>query len=93
MSVYPESVQCLIGGWCNRGHRIGSGVGIALGESTVGRIGSESRSDYTAIGSVVNLASRVCSSAADRKFWWMPRRLNLWDRCASSYRPASPDEA
>ena len=36
-----------------------------MGQATVGRIGTEGRSDYTAIGSVVNLASRLCSSAAD----------------------------
>ena len=36
-----------------------------MGPATVGRIGYESRSDYTAIGSAVNLASRLCSSAAD----------------------------
>src|SRR3712207_1170149 len=60
-----ETVQGLIGGWRARGHRIGFGVGLAMGQATVGRIGTEGRSDYTAIGSVVNLASRLCSSAAD----------------------------
>jgi class 3 adenylate cyclase len=60
-----ETVQELIGGWRTRGYRIGFGVGLATGQATVGRIGNESRSDYTAIGSVVNLASRLCSSAAD----------------------------
>jgi class 3 adenylate cyclase len=60
-----ETVQGLIGGWRVRGHRIGFGVGLAMGQATVGRIGTEGRSDYTAIGSVVNLASRLCSSAAD----------------------------
>ena len=35
--------------------------------ATVGRIGYESRFDYTAIGSVVNLAARLCASAADRE--------------------------
>ncbi len=38
-----------------------------MGPATVGRIGYESRFDYTAIGSVVNLASRLCASAADRE--------------------------
>ena len=60
-----DMVQKVIGGWRARGHRIGFGVGLAQGQATVGRIGNESRSDYTAIGSVVNLASRLCSSAAD----------------------------
>jgi class 3 adenylate cyclase len=59
------TVQGLIQGWRARGHRIGFGVGLAMGVATVGRIGNESRSDYTAIGSVVNLASRLCSTAAD----------------------------
>ncbi|WP_332688413.1 adenylate/guanylate cyclase domain-containing protein [Bosea sp. (in: a-proteobacteria)] len=46
-------------------HRLGFGVGLAMGPATVGRIGSEGRLDYTAIGTVVNLASRLCSGAQD----------------------------
>jgi class 3 adenylate cyclase len=61
------SVQNLITGWQQQGYRIGFGVGIAKGPATVGRIGYESRFDYTAIGSVVNLAARLCASAADRE--------------------------
>jgi class 3 adenylate cyclase len=62
-----RSVQNLIIGWRARGHRIGLGVGLAMGPATVGRIGYKSRFDYTAIGSVVKLASRLCASAADRE--------------------------
>ena len=62
-----RSVQELIIGWRARGHRIGFGVGLAMGPATVGRIGYESRFDYTAIGSVVNLAARLCASAADEE--------------------------
>jgi len=60
-------VQKLIVGWQRRGYRIGFGMGLAMGPATVGRIGYESRFDYTAIGSVVNLAARLCASAADRE--------------------------
>jgi class 3 adenylate cyclase len=42
-------------------------MGLAMGWATVGRIGYEARVDYTAIGNVVNLASRLCSSAEDRQ--------------------------
>jgi adenylate cyclase len=62
-----RSVQELIVGWRSRGYQVGFGVGLASGSATVGRIGYENRFDYTAIGSVVNLASRLCSSAADRE--------------------------
>jgi adenylate cyclase len=62
-----RSVQELIAGWRSRGYRVGFGVGLASGSATVGRIGYESRFDYTAIGSVVNLAARLCASAADRE--------------------------
>jgi adenylate cyclase len=62
-----RSVQELIVGWRAHGHRIGFGVGLAMGPATVGRIGYESRFDYTAIGGVVNLAARLCASAADRE--------------------------
>ena len=62
-----RGVQELIVGWNARGYQIGFGVGLASGPATVGRIGYESRFDYTAIGSVVNLAAHLCASAADRE--------------------------
>jgi adenylate cyclase len=62
------AVQDLIVRWRARGYAIGFGVGLAKGPATVGRIGYEGRLDYTAIGSVVNLASRLCASAEDGQF-------------------------
>jgi adenylate cyclase len=49
--------------WRKRGHDLGLGVGIATGYATLGRIGFEGRYDYAAIGSVVNLASRLSDAA------------------------------
>jgi adenylate cyclase len=62
-----SSVQTLIATWRDRGYRVGFGVGLAMGPATVGRIGYEGRFDYTAVGNVVNLAARLCASAADRE--------------------------
>ena len=45
------------------GHQLGFGLGIAHGYATIGQIGFEGRYDYSAIGSVVNLASRLCGEA------------------------------
>lgn len=59
------SVQKLLTGWHALDRRLGFGIGLAMGPATVGRIGSEGRLDYTAIGNVVNLASRFCASAED----------------------------
>lgn len=58
-------VQKLLIGWRALDPRLGFGVGLAMGPATVGRIGSEGRLDYSAVGNVVNLASRLCSSAQD----------------------------
>ncbi|HEU5393277.1 MAG TPA: response regulator, partial [Candidatus Methylomirabilis sp.] len=49
--------------WRKRGHQLGFGVGIALGYATLGKIGFEGRFDYGAIGTVTNLASRLCDEA------------------------------
>ncbi|CAN5391553.1 hypothetical protein BH10PSE6_BH10PSE6_07750 [soil metagenome] len=59
------SVQKLLVGWRALDSRLGFGVGLAMGPATVGRIGSGGRLDYTAIGNVVNLASRLSASAED----------------------------
>jgi adenylate cyclase len=62
-----KGVQELLAGWRALESRLGFGVGIAMGPATVGRIGSEGRLDYTAVGNVVNLASRLCDSAQDNQ--------------------------
>jgi class 3 adenylate cyclase len=51
--------------WRASGHSLGFGVGIAHGYATLGTIGFEGRSDYSAIGTVVNLAARLCAEADD----------------------------
>ena len=56
-------VRDLAASWSRHGHDLGFGVGIAQGYATLGRIGFEGRFDYTAIGSVVNLAARLCAVA------------------------------
>jgi class 3 adenylate cyclase len=60
-----EAVTALARSWASRGHEIGFGVGIAQGYATLGRIGFEGRFDYTAIGTVTNLAARLCAEAED----------------------------
>ena len=49
--------------WRRRGHELRLGVGIATGFATCGQIGFEGRFEYTAIGTVVNLAARLCGQA------------------------------
>jgi adenylate cyclase len=49
--------------WRQRGHHLDFGVGIAQGYATLGKIGFEGRFDYAAIGTVTNLAARLCDEA------------------------------
>ncbi|WP_395664615.1 adenylate/guanylate cyclase domain-containing protein [Methylocella sp.] len=49
--------------WRKLGHELGFGIGVASGYATLGRIGFERRFDYSAVGSVTNLASRLCDEA------------------------------
>ncbi|EKS38430.1 cache domain-containing protein [Afipia broomeae] len=71
-----RTVQRLLTSWHALDHRLGFGVGLAKGPATVGKIGSGGRLHYSAIGNVVNLASRLCSSANNSEI--------LIDRIAAS---------
>jgi class 3 adenylate cyclase len=58
-----ERVSEMIGKWRKQGFELDLGVGIAQGYATIGAIGFEGRMDYGAIGTVTNLAARLCGEA------------------------------
>jgi class 3 adenylate cyclase len=58
-----QRVESLVPRWRERGYDLHFGVGIAHGPATIGAIGFEGRWDYGAIGSVSNLAARLCAEA------------------------------
>lgn len=58
-----EALGVLTAKWRRLGHEIGFGVGIAHGFATLGTVGFEGRFDYAAIGTVSNVASRLCDEA------------------------------
>ena len=58
-----QEVGQLIESWKRDGNDLGFGVGISSGKATIGHIGTEDQFHYTAIGSVANLASRLCDEA------------------------------
>jgi class 3 adenylate cyclase len=58
-----EAVDQLLEEWRKRGIGLGFGIGIATGYATLGHIGTSDQFHYTAIGPVVNLASRLCDEA------------------------------
>jgi len=60
-----EAACTLIASWRRRGRLLGFGAGIAQGYATLGQIGFAERSGYTAIGTVCNLAARLCAEAQD----------------------------
>jgi class 3 adenylate cyclase len=59
--------------WHRRGHQLDFGVGISQGYATLGKIGFEGRFDYAAIGTVTNLASRLCDEADGGQILVSPR--------------------
>jgi class 3 adenylate cyclase len=61
--VMRERIRELIVKWRKLGYELDFGVGIAHGYATIGGIGFEGRLDYGAIGTVINLASRLCGEA------------------------------
>jgi adenylate cyclase len=60
-----EPATKLIAHWRERGRDLGFGAGIAQGYATLGQIGFSERSGYTAIGTVCNVAARLCAEAKD----------------------------
>jgi adenylate cyclase len=65
----------LVEKWSKLGHEIGFGIGIAHGFATLGTIGFEGRFDYAAIGTVSNVASRLCDEAKSGQILISPRVL------------------
>jgi len=68
-----QAIGGLIDKWRDLGHELGFGIGIAHGFATLGTIGFEGRFDYAAIGTVSNVASRLCDEAKPGQILISPR--------------------
>jgi class 3 adenylate cyclase len=71
-----EVAGTLIIAWRERGRDLGFGAGIAQGYATLGQIGFSERSGYTAIGTVCNVAARLCAEAKDGQIL-LSQRVNV----------------
>lgn len=61
--AFMQSLDPLRAAWSRDGYDLTCGIGIAMGHATLGVIGVEGRHDYTALGTAVNLAARLCDAA------------------------------
>jgi adenylate cyclase len=71
-----EAASSLTAAWRMRGRELGFGAGIAQGYATLGQIGFSERSGYTAIGTVCNVAARLCGEARDGQIL-LDQRVNV----------------
>jgi class 3 adenylate cyclase/putative methionine-R-sulfoxide reductase with GAF domain len=78
-----SAIEALMEKWRLLGHDIGFGIGIAHGYATLGTIGFESRYDYAAIGTVSNVASRLCDEAKPGQILISPRVLLAVDKAVT----------
>lgn len=69
-------MQSLLREWEKRDYELGFGVGIAFGYATLGMVGDDTRSDYTANGTVINLAARLCEDAEANQILVTQRTLS-----------------
>jgi 5-methylcytosine-specific restriction protein A len=74
--------QMLLKSWEAEQYKLGFGMGMAQGHATLGRIGVDDRSDYTAIGTVINLAARLCSEAQNGQILVAGKLLHELDNVA-----------
>ena len=81
-------VQQVTRRWSDPAHRLGVGIGVASGFVVVGVIGASSRLEYTAVGSPVNLASRLCEQAEDGAILYDERTRSLTAQPAATARPS-----
>jgi adenylate cyclase len=70
-----SAIAALVQKWRRLGHELGFGIGISHGYATLGTIGFEGRFDYAAIGTVSNVASRLCDEARPGQILISPRVL------------------
>jgi adenylate cyclase len=75
-----DRIATLQAEWANRGYTLGLGAGITAGYATIGAIGFEGRKDYAAIGTVPNLAARLCDQAS-------PGQILISQRLYSAVEP------
>jgi class 3 adenylate cyclase len=66
-------------GWRKHGYDLGIGIGIAQGFATIGAIGFEGRLDYGAVGTVINLAARLCGEAKSGQVLTNRKTLSQFD--------------
>jgi adenylate cyclase len=78
-----DAIGSLTARWRRWGHDIGFGIGIAHGFATLGTIGFEGRFDYAAIGTVSNVASRLCDEAKPGQILISPRVLMAVENAVS----------
>jgi class 3 adenylate cyclase/putative methionine-R-sulfoxide reductase with GAF domain len=78
-----EAIGALTERWRRWGHDLGFGIGIAHGFATLGTIGFEGRFDYAAIGTVSNVASRLCDEAKPGQILISPRVLSKVDNAVT----------
>jgi class 3 adenylate cyclase len=74
------AIGAMIEKWRLLGHDLGFGIGIAHGFATLGTIGFEGRFDYAAIGTVSNVASRLCDEAKPGQILISPRVMLAVDK-------------
>jgi class 3 adenylate cyclase len=77
------AIAAMIEKWRDLGHDLGFGIGIEHGFATLGTIGFEGRFDYAAIGTVSNVASRLCDEAKAGQILISPRVRQAVDKAVT----------